>query len=85
MLNLSQLARYRVHLIFSAFLLAWFALVTFARVIDGENVLWAFWASIKEVKLMEWVSLVCLWVSIATVTKQNAELRAKIELLESRQ
>jgi hypothetical protein len=85
MLTLNLLARYRVHLIFGAFLLAWFALVTLARVIDGDNVLWAFWASIKEVKLMEWVSLVCLWVSIATVTKQNAELRAKIELLESRQ
>lgn len=82
---LKQLARFRVHLIFSAILLAWFALGTFMRVIDGENVLWAFWASIKEVKLMEWVSLVCVWVTMASLVKQNAELRAKIQLLESRQ
>jgi hypothetical protein len=81
---LNQLARYRVHLIFGAILLGWFALATLMRVVDGENVLWAFWTSIKEVKLMEWVSLVCVWVTMASLIKQNAELRAKIEVLESR-
>jgi hypothetical protein len=82
---LKQLVRFRVHLVFGAILLAWFSLATFMRVLDGENVLWAFWASIREVKLMEWVSLVCVWVTMASLVKQNAELRAKIELLESRQ
>ena len=85
MLNLNQLARYRVHLIMGAFLLAWFTLATFLRVIDGENVFWAFWASIKEVKPMEWLSLVCVWATIASLVKQNDELRAKVQLLESRQ
>jgi hypothetical protein len=55
------------------------------RVVDGENLLWAFWTSIKEVKLMEWVSLICVWVTMASLIKQNDELRAKVELLTSRQ
>jgi uncharacterized membrane protein len=80
-----QLARFRVHLVFGGILLGWFALATFMRVIDGENLLWAFWASLKEVKLMEWFSLVCVWVTMASLIKQNDELRAKVELLESRQ
>ena len=82
---LKQLTRFRVHLILSATLLAWFALATLMRVVDGENVLWAFWASIKEVKPMELVSLVCVWVAVASLVKQNDELRAKVELLTSRQ
>jgi len=81
---LKQLAPLRVHLVFGAILLGWFALATLMRVVDGENVLWAFWASIKEVKLLEWVSLVCVWVTMASLIKQNDELRAKVELLESR-
>ena len=85
MLNLKQLARFRVHLIMGAILLAWFTLATLLRVIDGENVLWAFWASIKEVKPMEFVSLICMWVTMASLVKQNDELRAKVQLLESRQ
>lgn len=85
MLNLKQLARYRVHLIMGAFLLGWFTLATLSRVIDGENVLWAFWASIKVVKPLEWLSLVCVWGTIASLVKQNDELRAKVQLLESRQ
>lgn len=85
MLNLKQLARFRVHVIMGAFLLAWFTLATFMRVIDGENLLWAFLASIKEVKPFEWVSLVCVWATIASLVKQNDELRAKVELLTSRQ
>ena len=82
---LNQLAPYRVHLVFGAILLVGFTLLTFTRVLDGENVLRAFWASIREVKLMEWVSLICVWMTMASLVKQNAELRAKIELLESRQ
>jgi hypothetical protein len=85
MLNLNQLAPYRVHLVFGAILLGWFTLATFVRVIDGQNVLWAFWASIKEVKLMEWVSLVCIWLTMASLVKENDKLRAKVQLLESRQ
>ena len=85
MLTLNQLARYRVHLIFGAIPIGWFALTTLMGVIDGENVLWAFWASIKEVKLVEVVSLVCVWVAVASLVKENNELRAKVQLLESRQ
>lgn len=81
---LKQLTRYRVHLLFAAGTLAWFTLATFMRVLDGENVLWAFWASVKEVKLMEFVSVVCIWVTVASLVKENHELRAKIQLLESR-
>ena len=82
---LKQLARFRVHLVFGAILLGWFALTTFVRVLDGENLLWAFWTSIKEVKLMEGVSLICVWATMASLIKQNDELRAKVELLTSRQ
>ncbi len=82
---LNQLAPYRVHLIIGTILFAWFTLATFMRVIDGENVLWAFWASIKEVKPMEFVSLICVWATMASLVKQNDQLRAKVQLLESRQ
>ncbi|MFY9622277.1 MAG: hypothetical protein WAQ99_20845 [Pyrinomonadaceae bacterium] len=85
MLNLNQLARFRVHLIIGSFLLAWFSLATLMRIIDGENVLWAIWSSISEVKLMEWVTLICVWATMASLVKQNDELRAKVQLLESRQ
>ena len=82
---LKKLAPFRVHLILGGTLLVLFVLATLMRVIDGENVLWAFWASIKEVKLLEWVSLICVWVTMAGLVKQNDQLRAKVELLESRQ
>ena len=85
MLNLNQLTRYRVHLIMGAFLLAWFTLATFINVLEGQNILWAFWASIREVKPFEWLSLVCVWATVASLVKQNDRLRAKIQLLESRQ
>jgi len=85
MLNLNQLARDRVHLLFAAGTVAWFTLATFLRVLDGENALWAFWNSVKEVKLMEFVSMVCLWIALASLVKENHELRAKVELLTSRQ
>lgn len=80
-----QLARYRVHLILGGALLAWFTLATFMRVIDGENGLGAFWASIRDVKVMEWLSLICVWATMASLIKQNDQLRAKVQLLESRQ
>ena len=82
---LIQLARLKVHLIFSACILGWFALGTFTRVIDGENVLWAFWNSVREVKLMEWVSAICIWIGIASLLKQNRELREKLNAQASRQ
>ena len=85
MLNLKQFTRYRVHLIMGAFLLAWFTLATFINVLEGQNVLLAFWASIKAVKLMEFVSVICIWATIASLVKQNDGLRAKVHLLESRQ
>ena len=82
---LTQLAPYRVHLSFSAVLLAYFTVATLLHVLEGENLLWAPWASIKEVKLMEWVSLGCVWATIAGLVKENDQLRAKVQLLESRQ
>lgn len=82
---LTQLARYRVHLLFAAFTIAWFTFATFLRVLDGENALWAFWNSVKEVKLMEFVMLICMWITVASLVKENCELRAKVQLLESRQ
>ena len=85
MLTLSQLARYRVHLAFAGCAIAWFSLATFMNVLDGQNVLAAFWTSVKAVKLMEWVSAICIWVAVASLVKENYELRAKVELLESRQ
>ena len=82
---LNQLAPYRVHLIFGAGTLAWFSLATLIGVAEGDNVFHAFWAAIKEVKLMEWVTGICLWITFASLIKQNDGLRAKIQLLESRQ
>ena len=84
-LNLNELAPYRVHLVLAACTTAWFAFATLINVLDGENVLWAPWAAIKEVKLMEWVTGICLWITFASLIKQNDELRAKVQLLESRQ
>ena len=85
MLNLNQLARLRVHLIMGAFLLAWFAFNTFSNVLGGANVLWAFWATIKAVKPMEFFSVICIWTAMASLVKENYKLRDKIQLLESRQ
>lgn len=85
MLNLNQLAPYRVHLILGAVTVAWFSFATLLGVADGDSVVHAFWASIKEVKLMEFVSVVCVWATMASLVKQNDELRAKVQLLESRQ
>lgn len=85
MLNLNQIARFRVHLIMGAFLLAWFAFNTLINILDGANVLWAFWASIKTVKPMELFSVICIWVGMASLVKENYKLRDKIQLLESRQ
>lgn len=85
MLNLNQLAPYRVHLIMGAFAIAWFTFATLLNILQGENVLWAFWNSVKEVKLMEFVSVVCIWITVASLVKENTELRAKVQLLESRQ
>ncbi|MGZ5436565.1 MAG: hypothetical protein ACXWID_06540 [Pyrinomonadaceae bacterium] len=82
---LNQLARYRVHLIFGAATVFWFALGTIAGIVDGDGVFHSFWTSIKEVKPMEWVSGICMWVAIASLVKQNDELRARIEVLASRQ
>ena len=82
---LKQLAPYRVHLILGAVTLAWFSFATILGVADGDSVFHAFWAAIKQVKPMELVSLICVWVTIAGLVKQNDELRAKVELLESRQ
>ena len=85
MLSLNQLAPYRGHLAFAAFTIAWFTFATLINILEGQNVLWAFWASVKEVKLMEWVSIICVWGTMASLVKQNDELRAKVQLLESRQ
>lgn len=82
---LKQLTPYRVHLILGAVTLAWFSFATLLGVAGGDSVFHAFWAAIKEVKPMGWVSGVCVWVTIATLVKQNDELRAKIEVLASRQ
>lgn len=82
---LKQLAPYRVHLILGAVTLAWFSLATLIGVAEGDNVFHAFWAALKEVKPMEWVSGICVWATIASLVKQNDGLRAKLELLESRQ
>ena len=82
---LTQLAPYRVHLIFGAGAVAWFSLATLIGVMDGDNVFHAFWAAIKEVKPLEWVSALCIWATMASLVKQNDGLRAKIQLLESRQ
>ena len=82
---LKQLAPYRVHLILGSVTLAWFSFATLLGVADGDSVFHAFWAAIKEVKLMEWVSGICMWVTIASLVKQNDELRARLQLLESRQ
>ena len=85
MFNLNQVARYRVHLIMGALLLAWFAFTSFINILDGANVLWAFWASIKTVKPMELLSVICIWAAMASLVKENYRLRDKIQLLESRQ
>lgn len=82
---LNQLAPYRVHLILGGATLAWFSLATLLGVADGDNVFHAFWAAIKEVKPVEWVSGICMWAAMASIVKQNDGLRAKIQLLESRQ
>ncbi len=82
---LKQLARFSVHVILGAVTILWFSFGTIAGVIDGDSLGHAFWASIREVKLMEWVSGICVWVAIASLVKQNNELRAKVELLTSRQ
>jgi hypothetical protein len=85
MINLKQLAPYRVHLIMGTFTIAWFTFATLLNILEGEKILWAFWASIKAVKLMEWVSAICVWATMASLVKQNDKLRAKVQLLESRQ
>lgn len=82
---LKQLAPYRVHLILGAVTLAWFSFATFLGVADGDSVFHAVWTSLKEVKLMEWVTGICLWITFASLVNQNDGLRAKIQLLESRQ
>jgi len=84
MLNLNQLAPYRVHFIMGAVTLAWFSFATLLGVADGDSLFHAFWAAIKEVKLMEWVSGVCVWMTVASLVKQNDELRAKVQVLTSR-
>ena len=84
MLNLKRLAPYRVHLLLGAVTVGWFSFATLLGVADGNSVFDAFWAAIKEVKLMEWVSGICVWVAVANLVKQNDGLRAKLELLESR-
>ena len=82
---LKQLGPYRVHLIFAGLSLAWFSFATILGVLDGDSVFHAFSTSIREVKLVEWVSAICMWIAVASLIKQNDELRAKIQLLESRQ
>jgi len=82
---LNQVAPYRGHLILGAVTLAWFSFATLLGVIDGDTLVHAFWAAIKEVKPMEWVSGICVWLTIASLVKQNDGLRAKLQLLESRQ
>jgi hypothetical protein len=82
---LRQLAPYRVHLILGTVTLAWFSFTTLLGVADGDSVFHGFLAAIKEVKPLEWVSGICLWVTIASLVKQNDELRARVQLLESRQ
>ena len=84
MLNLNQLAPYRVHLAFAVFTIAWFTFATLLNILEGQNVLWAFWASIKAVKLMEFVSVICIWTTTASLVKQNDDLRAKVQVLTSR-
>jgi hypothetical protein len=80
-----QLAPYRVHLILGTVTLAWFSFATLLGVADGDSVFHAFWTSLKEVKLMGWVSGICMWAAIASMVKQNDRLRVKVQLLESRQ
>ncbi len=82
---LKQLARFRVHLMFGAGLVFWLSLGTFAGVIDGDNVFHALWATIKEIKPMEWVSIICLWFAFATLIKENEQLRAKLNIEAGRQ
>ena len=82
---LTQLAPYRVHLILGTITVAWFSFATILGVADGDSVFHAFWAAIKEVKPMEWVSVICVWVTIAALVKQNDELRAQVQVLTSRQ
>ena len=85
MLNLKQLARYRVHLAVVACTIVWFTFATLINILEGANVLWAFWLTIKDVKPMEFFSVICVWIAMASLVKENYKLRAKIELLESRQ
>ena len=79
MLNLGQLGRFRVHIVLGALTVFWFSLSTILGVLDGDSVLHAFWTSIKEVKLMEWVTVICVWFTFASLVKENYELRAKLE------
>lgn len=80
-----QLARFRVHVVLGAVTILWFSFGTIFGVMDGDSLGHAFWTSIREVKLMEWVTGICLWVTFASLVKQNDDLRAKVEALESRQ
>jgi len=77
---LKQLARFRVHLIFGGLLGAWLAMLTIAGLVEGDNLFHAFWMSIKETKLAEWVTVMGVWFAMAILVKQNDELRAKLNL-----
>jgi hypothetical protein len=61
---LKQLARFRVPLIFGAAAAVWFLLGVVPRMIDGEGILPASWAAIKEVRPFEWVVVFCVWLSV---------------------
>lgn len=82
---LTQFKPYRVHVVLGALTLAWFSFATLVGVAEGDTVFHSLWVAIKEVKLMEWVSIVCIWATLASLVKQNDELRAKVELLTARQ
>ena len=84
MLNLNQLAPYRVHIALAAGTIVWFTFATLMNVLDGQNVLWAFWNSVKEVKVMEFLSVIFVWITMASLVKQNDELREKVRVLTSR-
>ena len=68
---LNKLHRYRVHLIFGAATLGWFFLMVMAGMIDGQRFFPALWAAIKEVRPFEWLVVICLWLSMASLMKEQ--------------
>lgn len=70
---LNQLHRYRVHLIFGAATLAWFFLSVIPAMIDGQQFFAALWGAIKAVRPFEWLVVIGLWLSMASLMKEQAK------------